>query len=76
MLQRGRRLDVMQGLPVARPICCARTVVKVAGICCAITIGHWMDCGSAASIVSKAWGPPVELPMAMMRGRRVAPLRS
>ena len=35
-----------------------------------------MDGGNAASMVSRAWGPPVELPIAMMRGRRVIVLRN
>ena len=62
------------GRPLARSICWASTAVNVAGMCWAITIGQETFGESAPRSVSSACGPPVELPMAMMRGGRIVGL--
>src|ERR1700742_4887331 len=64
------------GRPLARPICCARTVVKVAGMCCAMTIGAEQSAGNALSKVRRACGPPVELPIARILGSRTSAQRN
>ena len=75
---RARLLDADRDSADSRS---ASSRVNIGGMCCTITMGTGKSAGSRAKISAKAFGPPVEVPMATtwtgpVRRRRPAPKRA